>query len=84
MSALNIKSDEAHALAAEIAAATGVSLTEAVIAALREKRARIAGDRSVDERAEALLAYGRRFRAALGDRPVPGDAEMWDELGLPR
>ena len=40
---MNIKNPEAHALAREIAARTGLSLTDAVLAALREKRAALAG-----------------------------------------
>ena len=39
--ALNIKNDEAHRLAREIAAATGSSLTDAVVTALREKLASV-------------------------------------------
>lgn len=39
--ALNIKNEEAHALAARVARLTGESLTEAVTTALRERLARI-------------------------------------------
>jgi hypothetical protein len=60
---MNIKNPEAHALAREIAARTWLSLTDAVLAALREKRAALAGE---GERAQAdrLLAYGRRLTDA--------------------
>jgi hypothetical protein len=40
---MNIKNPEALALAREIAAKTGLSLTGAVLAALRDKRAALAG-----------------------------------------
>ena len=39
---MNIKNPEAHALAREIAARAGLSLTDAVLLALREKRAAFA------------------------------------------
>ncbi len=53
---LNIKNQEAHALAARVAVATGESLTEAVTVALRERLARI--ERPDPLEAE-LLALGR-------------------------
>lgn len=90
MGALNIKNDEAHRLAAEIAQATGDSHTGAVLTALREKRAALAGAQGPDPAlASRLLAMGERFRAEIVSRnlPVPrstDDDEFWDELGLPR
>ena len=78
---MNIKNPEAHALAREIAARTGLSLTDAVLAALREKRAALAGE---GERAKAasLLAYGRRLRqiTAAGSSDT---GDLYDARGLP-
>ncbi len=58
---MNIKNPEAHALAREIAARTGLSLTDAVLLALREKRAALAGAAEQRAQADSLLAYGRRL-----------------------
>jgi len=88
---MNIKNPEAHALAREVAARTGLSLTDAVLAALREKRAALAD--AAEERAQAdrLLAYGRRLtetraRASAGKapRPTSDTDDLYDAtLGLP-
>jgi antitoxin VapB len=86
---MNIKNPEAHALAREIAAKTGLSLTDAVLTALRDKRAALAGERREAALAETLLAYGRRLsaaRAAAGGaqpRPSSDTSDLYDALGLP-
>jgi antitoxin VapB len=82
--ALNIKSDEAHRLAKELAEATGSSMTDVVTEALR---------RSLDEESRAsepdlLLAQVeeiQRFVADLPDRDCRGPDEIlgYDESGLP-
>jgi antitoxin VapB len=82
---MNIKNAEAHVLAREIAERTGLSLTEAVLVALREKRAALAaGQQTREARAEVLLDYGRR----LGRLRSGGSADtrdLYDDtLGLPR
>jgi antitoxin VapB len=83
--ALSIKDPEVDALARELAARTGVSITEAVLVALREQLARerakaLAGI----DLAEALMEIGRRCAALplLDDRPP--DEILYDEHGLPR
>ena len=53
---LNIKNEEAHALATRLAKATGETLTEAVTVALRERLARID---ALDALEQELLALGR-------------------------
>jgi antitoxin VapB len=83
--AMNIKNEEAHALAREIAARAGISLTDAVLLALREKQAAmVARGRSRQSRAEALLDYGRRLHAAVTDGSSDTSDLYDDELGLPR
>ncbi len=94
MTALNLKSDEAHRLAREIARATGTSLTGAVLDALREKRARL-GEPAREARVERLLSYGARLEArrdgqggasgrGSGERVERGDDGLFDDpLGLP-
>ncbi|MFW5834468.1 MAG: type II toxin-antitoxin system VapB family antitoxin [Pseudomonadota bacterium] len=89
MPALNLKSDEAHRLARELADLTGQSLTDAVIDALKRRRDELRTQRAPDSaKVERLLDYGRRFRARLDDRPVPASTDMSDlyddETGLPR
>jgi len=81
---LNIKNDEAHRLASELARLTGESLTAAVTTALRERLARQArrlGRRDVSER---LMAIGQRY-VALPDRvgSSPDAILGYDENGLP-
>ena len=83
--AMNIKNQEAHALAREIAARAGISLTDAVLLALREKHAAMAEEkRSRQARIESLLAYGRRLSLRRsGGSSDTGD--LYDDgLGLPR
>ncbi len=82
---LNIKSDEAHRLARELAHARGSTLTEAVTSALGESL-RAARDQS--EGADALMAEVRAVQAlvaALPDRCARSPDEIlgYDERGLP-
>lgn len=79
---LTIESDEAAAIAAELAALTGEGLTSLVTGALRQRlvaeqqrRAWIAG----------MMAETDEF-AGLLDNPLPGSDHGWlydDETGLP-
>ena len=63
MSALHIKSDEAHKLATKLAELTGQSLTSAVTLALQERLARELRRRRVDDIAAQLMTIGRQFAA---------------------
>ena len=89
---MNIKNPEAHALAREIAARAGLSLTDAVLLALREKRATFADAAEERTQADRLLAYGRRLtearaRASAGKapRPTSDTDDLYDAtLGLPK
>jgi antitoxin VapB len=71
---LNIKNDEAHRLARELAASTGTSLTEAVTTALRRT---LATEASVDE-SELLEA-----EVADRDTRTPDEILGYDPTGLP-
>lgn len=82
--ALSIENDEADRLARELAATTGETLTDAVVAALRERLAR--------ERARQVAGIADRLRRLaaevagwerLDDRP-PEAVVGYDEHGLPR
>ncbi len=81
---LNIKSDEAHRLASELAGMTGESLTAVVTSALRERLERERRGRGRGGAAEALLALGGRF-SSLPDRDARSADEIlgYDEHGLP-
>ncbi len=84
---LNIKNNEAHELARELAELTGETMTEAVIVALRERvsRVRSTADRNF-ARKEAILAIGRDVAARLSPEILAVDHGdlLYDELGLPR
>ncbi len=81
---LSIKNAEADHLARQLAEATGESLTEAVIRALRERLERISGRRRAagigDEIARMQERIARLPRLdQLGDEEILG----YDERGLP-
>ena len=80
---LNIKSAEAHALAARLARVSGESMTAAVTQAIRERLARL--ERPATP-AEELLALGRDCAARLREPWKSGEigALLYDEQGLPR
>ncbi len=82
---LNIKNDEAHRLARELADLTGESMTAAVTEALRERLARIRRGKSPGL-ADRLLAIGRDCAAHLKEpyRSVDHGDLLYDERGLPR
>lgn len=76
-----IESSEAFALASELAALTGESLTDAVMAALRERLAR---ERELAEKFAKVQAITADIRAHM-KHPLPtSDMSDWyDENGLP-
>jgi antitoxin VapB len=82
---LNLKSDEAHRLARELAERTGESMTSAVIEALRERLDRLQQDADADF-VERILAIGRDCAAHLPEsyRALDPDDLLYDENGLPR
>jgi antitoxin VapB len=82
---LNIKSEEAHRLAGELAALTGESLTAAVTIAVRERLDRVRRQRDAGL-ADRLLRIGRECAARLKEpyRSADHGALLYDERGLPR
>ena len=83
---LNIKNEEAHRLARELATLTGESMTVAVTEALRERIERVRRSRK-NGLSERLLAIGRDCAARLKEpyRSIDHGDLLYDEkTGLPR
>jgi antitoxin VapB len=82
---LNIKNEEAHRLAEELAQLTGESKTTVVTVALRERLDRVKQQRG-KPLAERLMAIGRDCARRLKEPYRSADhAELlYDERGLPR
>ena len=79
---MNIKNEEAHRLAAQVASIYDETLTEAVTVALRERLARA----TVEDRLERLrtLAHEISTRMPKGMTRELVDSTLYNELGLPR
>jgi antitoxin VapB len=80
---LNIKNDEAHKLASELADLTGESLTSAVTLALRERLARERRRRRPDRIIATLMKIGSRYAALADTGRSPEEILGYDEQGLP-
>jgi len=82
---LNIKNEEAHRLAQELAGLTGESLTTAVLTAVRERLQRLRGKRD-GRLAHRLRAIGKDCAARLKEpyRSVAHGDLLYGEDGLPR
>jgi antitoxin VapB len=82
---LNIKNEEAHRLAAELAKITGESLTAAVTTAIRERLDRLKEERA-PSLADRLLEIGKDCAARLKEpvRTTDHADLLYDERGLPR
>jgi antitoxin VapB len=83
---LNIKNPEAHRLATELARQTGVSLTEAVTEALREKLERVSKPRFNQKKYDALvrIAHDCANRMSIGTKEIDIAELLYDERGLPK
>lgn len=89
---LNIKHPDAYRLARAIADATGTSLTDAVVTALRHESERLEPDQrrradDIAERMRRIEAIGTEVRARLTPEQVAyilDDDNFYDENGLPR
>jgi antitoxin VapB len=79
---LYIANQEAEDLARELAAATGETITDVVIAALRDRREKMRQP-SRAERMARLLEITERTSKIIGGRKIDFD-ELYDEDGLPK
>jgi len=79
---LNIKNEEAHRLAQELAALTGETMTAAVTEALRERLNRVRKKGLVEE----LKAIAKDCAARIKEpyRSIDHGELLYDELGLPK
>jgi antitoxin VapB len=83
--ALNIESREAEALARRLAAATGESLTAAIVGALRERLEKLERQKQPVLLSEQLNEIARRAAALpLLDARTPEEIIGYDENGIPR
>jgi antitoxin VapB len=82
---LNIKNEETHKLANQLAKLTGESMTEAVTKALRERLHRVRGQRRGDL-AERLTSIGKDCAKHLKEpyRSKPHGDLLYDDQGLPK
>lgn len=92
--ALNIKDDEIHSMARELADLQGSSLTEAVRTALAHELEHRKSTLEAEQRArfQALMEISERFSALpdmpdappiTPDRPASDHSWLYDENGLP-
>jgi antitoxin VapB len=86
---MNIKNPEAHELAQQVAALTGLTLTDAVTLALREKLDRLVPEQAGER--DRRLAEARRIVAEMRELAAGGPSlaeineALYDpETGLPR
>ncbi|MGH7572747.1 MAG: type II toxin-antitoxin system VapB family antitoxin [Gemmatimonadota bacterium] len=82
--AFSIKNEEADRLARELAEATGETLTDAVLTALRERLRRVTGSRrSVGLREEIARMQERVARLPVLDGRSDDEILGYDEHGIP-
>jgi antitoxin VapB len=77
-----ITNQEAEDLARELAAATGETITDVVIHALRDRRDRLRKP-SREQRMARLIEISNASAAIISGRQVDAD-EMYDDFGLPK
>jgi antitoxin VapB len=80
---LNIKSEQAHRLARELAQLTGESMTAAVEKAVEERLERVRG-KSKEGMAEKLLKIARSSGPLWRKPYVSLEELLYDEKGLPK
>jgi antitoxin VapB len=83
---LNIKNDEAHEMAAELAGLRGTSLSKAVTDAIRNELEREKRRRARTGLSGELLEIGSRCAAHIRGEMSSSDhaAMLYDDQGLPR
>lgn len=80
---MNIKNAEASAIAGELAALTGTSVTKVVLEALRAQRANLQRDKKIEQ----LMAFARETAAMMTPDALAFDIdkELYDDVtGLPK
>ncbi len=80
--AIYITNPEAEELARQLSLQTGETITDTVIAALRERKERL-NQLAPEKRVAALLEISNRASAIIGDSPVDID-ELYNDEGLPK
>lgn len=81
---LNIKSEDAYSLAAQLSEITGESLTAVVTRALRAALDHERRQRDIEVKVARMLAVGEEIRAHLHE-PISSDHDcLYDQNGLPR
>jgi antitoxin VapB len=80
---MNIKSDEAHRIAKEIANHTGETLTSAVVTALKERLERLKRKANFEERKARIEEIIRRS-GPTAPGVTSDHSDLYDELGLPK
>ena len=83
MKTLNIKDPEAHRLAAAISRATGLSMTQVVTDALRDRFENLQS-RKRKASVEELMTIARRVSSKLKRPYVDHASFLYDENGLPK
>jgi antitoxin VapB len=82
---LNLKNEETHKLAHDLATLTGESMSTAVTIAVRERLERIRREREEDEFVAKVLAIGRDCSKHLKkSRHLITTDDLYDENGLPK
>ena len=83
---MNIKSQEAHDLARELAALTGETVTQAVTIALRERLDHLRHDLGAEERIKRLHELSREIASRMSPEVLALDIDelLYDERGLPK
>ena len=79
---MNIKNAEAYALATELAEQAGVSMTQAVLEALRARKRELSKKDVVEE----VMAIARDMRSRMSPELLALDIDeyLYDENGLPK
>ena len=81
---LNIKNEKAHKLASELSGLLGVSMTQAIIAALEEKLSVIRRQDRSTGRFDELMNISRRAARHCPKKRKSLEDMLYDERGMPK
>lgn len=83
---MNIKSQEAHDLARELAALTGETVTQAVTTALRDRLRQVRREQDKEARLQRMREISQRMAARMTPefRDLDVNEFLYDERGLPK